>query len=374
VNPKTGREARVNRPRTWSNFDSAAGYYHEHPYLSNGIGFVFSQRDPFTGIDLDHCRDAQTGDTADWACEIIHAIGSYAEVSPSRTGVKIIIEGALPDIPGTRFKDKATGARIEIYNASRFFTTTGLRFPGTSRKIEKRQAELEELYAHLCPEDAPNPNTVIIGSSSALMAPWANVTDDDAELVRLACAARNGAKFSRLWNGDWTGYASHSEADMALSRILGHWTGYDLPRVDRLFQMSGLMRPKWDREDYRERTLNALKPTLRDSPAEALKAITVHIRSSSELLAAEKAKYARLKRRAAYERLIDLAWDFQVYHAGGDFPFGLPIVEKAVGCSRGEAWYLRRELCRRGTLVKTEEYYSVRDGIAQKFRFKALAS
>ncbi len=78
---------------------------------------------------------------------------------------------------------------------------------------------------------------------------------DDAELVRRATAAANGAKFARLWEGDTNGYATsgnegRSEADLALCSLLAFWCGPDEDRIDALFRRSGLMRPKWDERHY----------------------------------------------------------------------------------------------------------------------------
>jgi hypothetical protein len=79
----------------------------------------------------------------------------------------------------------------------------------------------------------------------------------DAELVARAQSARDGDKFSRLWAGDTSQYGDdHSRADPALCALLAFWTGCDPERMDRLFRQSGLMREKWDRSDYRERTIN----------------------------------------------------------------------------------------------------------------------
>jgi hypothetical protein len=80
---------------------------------------------------------------------------------------------------------------------------------------------------------------------------------DDEELVRRMFAARNGAAIERLWRGDWSGYASQSEADLALCSHLAFWAGGDPARIDRLFRRSGLYRAKWEREDYRSRTIEA---------------------------------------------------------------------------------------------------------------------
>ena len=60
---------------------------------------------------------------------------------------------------------------------------------------------------------------------------------------------------ARLWGGDASGYGSDpSRADLALCSRLARHTG-DAAQVDRLFRRSGLYRPKWERSDYRERTL-----------------------------------------------------------------------------------------------------------------------
>ncbi|MBC8236154.1 hypothetical protein H8E77_41940, partial [bacterium] len=50
---------------------------------------------------------------------------------------------------------------------------------------------------------------------------------------------------------------SHSEADLALCCLLTFWTGGDPDRIDKLFRQSGLYREKWEREDYRDDTINA---------------------------------------------------------------------------------------------------------------------
>jgi primase-polymerase (primpol)-like protein len=78
---------------------------------------------------------------------------------------------------------------------------------------------------------------------------------NDAELIERAVHAKNGAKFERLWKGDIADYPTHSHADMAFCCRLAYWTGNDAGRIDALFRQSGLYREKWEREDYRERTI-----------------------------------------------------------------------------------------------------------------------
>jgi hypothetical protein len=87
INPRTGREAKSNDRVTWGAFQVALARAQRDRLA--GIGFVFSARDPYAGVDLDRCREPQTGQLAPWAEEIIASLNSYAEVSPSGTGVKI---------------------------------------------------------------------------------------------------------------------------------------------------------------------------------------------------------------------------------------------------------------------------------------------
>lgn len=88
-------------------------------------------------------------------------------------------------------------------------------------------------------------------------APVPSITLDDAALVAKIRSGSQGAEFDRLWAGD-TGLqgGDHSAADAALLRILAYWTGRDAGRMDSLFRQSGLYRQKWERQDYRDRSID----------------------------------------------------------------------------------------------------------------------
>lgn len=75
------------------------------------------------------------------------------------------------------------------------------------------------------------------------------------EVVDLAQAAKGSEKFLNLWRAWEEGYASTSEADLALCCILAFWTGGDYHKIDKLFRLSDRMRPKWERKDYRHDTI-----------------------------------------------------------------------------------------------------------------------
>src|SRR5918994_1192976 len=78
----------------------------------------------------------------------------------------------------------------------------------------------------------------------------------DEEVIELAKGAKNAGKFEALWEGDTSGYASHSEADQALISLLAFYT-QDETQLDSLYRRSGLCREKWlKRSGYRRSTID----------------------------------------------------------------------------------------------------------------------
>lgn len=230
INPKNEKPASTTNPDTWGTYDEAVAAFNNNPSLA-GIGYVFAKEDPFVGIDLDHCRNAETGKIEEWAQKIINDFNSYTEVSPSGTGVHILIQGERGE-GGNRKGD------IEIYDKGRYFTLTGDRVPDTANTVEKRQEALGALVVETFgqPEPASVP-TVEVGEAQEVRS--------DEEVVEKARRAANGEKFKALWEGNWNAYNTQSEADLALCAHLAYWTERSPEQMDRLFRQSGLMRDKW---------------------------------------------------------------------------------------------------------------------------------
>jgi hypothetical protein len=238
-NARTGRMAKSNDPVTWSEFDVAVAAL-ERGY--DGIGFCLTTG--LVGADLDGCRPHGTDEP--WAAEIIGELNSYSEVSPSGTGVRVIVKGSLPDGPREKdFKDRDHHG-IGLYDAARgrYLTMTGMRIGGNGA-IAERTAELRRIHARLFP---PKPKSKPKAMTGSVLS--------DSDVIERAQKAKDGGKFSRLWNGQWEGhYASQSEADLALCMKLAFWTQRDAGRIDALFRQSGLMRDKWERADYCNATI-----------------------------------------------------------------------------------------------------------------------
>jgi len=244
--PGSTQFASTTDPDTWRSFTAAREAATE---LSvDGLGFVFTSDDPLVGIDLDDCRDPDTATPTPWAADVIETLESYTEVSPSGAGYHILVTGELPD-------GRNRAGDLEVYDRSRFFTVTGDHVATTPDHVAARGDALATLVeaelsapAPTTEGDAPETDTdeMVADASSGNAA----VPIPDDELLERARDAANGDKFSRLWTGSTTGYESHSEADLALCRMLAFWTGGDATRVDRLFRRSGLYRDKWDAVHY----------------------------------------------------------------------------------------------------------------------------
>jgi hypothetical protein len=248
INAVTGGPAKSDDPSTWADFQTALEGYVR--LGCDGIGMCRTGDYIFAELDGALDDDDRLLDFP-WASKIYDAVKgrAYMEKSPSGTGIHIVTRGALP--PGRRQFDEPgqTHCGYAFYDKNRYFTFTGWGV-AESGPIQDLTEELTKLYAELFPLKA--------GLNGNGHRPTLSLSLSDEELLKRARRAENGSKFSQLWSGDITGYASQSEADLALCRHLAFWTGKDSGRMDTLFRQSGLCRPKWlGREDYRGRTIAA---------------------------------------------------------------------------------------------------------------------
>ena len=309
IDSKTGRRASTTNPKTWTSFEEAVKTYLEKrdEWHLAGIGFVFFDADEFVGIDLDNCRDPETGRIEEWAQRIIRRVGSYAEISPSGRGVKIIAKG--PRLERGRTREMGEGGRkLEIYSRRRFFTITGWHLEGTPTEVRDATEAIEALMAELFPPKTPQRNSN------------EEMDTGDERLPRWAATASE-LKLRLLQKGQWQqlGYPSQSEADLAWCAALAHKTAGDEKRIDELFRQSGLMRPKWDEvhsadgRTYGEMTIRkALRP--KDELAAGLCEQAINRLKTSSLPPNPKAKTKAADTRtepndtAVLIALLQIAW------------------------------------------------------------------
>ena len=218
-------------PSTWRPFADALAAV----TLGKGDALWYAL-DPESGIvavDLDKCRDPESGVLLPFARAFVALLDSYTEVSPSGTGVHVYLRATKPS-------DECKRGLVECYDRARFMSMTGDRLEGTPSTIEPRQAEIEAFFTLAFPPKQAAP----AARETSTPAP---VTLDDAELLKRMFGASNGAAIRALWEGSTTAHdGNDSSADLALNNHLAYWTGKDAARMDRLFRSSSLMRPKWD--------------------------------------------------------------------------------------------------------------------------------
>lgn len=235
VSPHTLLNASSTNPVTWSSYATALKLFRRNELFA-GIGFVFAASDPYAGIDLDNCRNKETGELDLWALEFVRFIDSYTEVSPSGMGLKVFIRAKLID-KKNHFEFR--GHEIEVYDRSRYFAVTGERIEQSVEAINDRQKVLEFLLP-----DEPTPNIKnVIRSEDALAAKVDAIPDE--ELLHKLKHSAQGEKFTQLMAGSTTGYSGYFAASGALCTMLAAWTRLNRERIDRLYRTSGLFEETW---------------------------------------------------------------------------------------------------------------------------------
>ena len=230
-----------------------------------GVGFFFTPADPFFFIDLDKCLNPDDATWSPVAMDVMSKLpGAAIEVSQSGRGLHIFGKGVSP---AHGCKNIPLG--LEMYTEGRFVALTGTNAVGDAGL--DLSAYLPALVIGYFP---------INGGSTAGPIEWTEepvpewTTLSDSEILAKALATQSAgavfggkSNFQALWEGDEDalmqsypdneGSRSYdgSSADAALAQHLAFWTGKNCEHILRLMKTSGLVRDKWDREDYLIRTI-----------------------------------------------------------------------------------------------------------------------
>ena len=258
------KNASSTKPATWGTFADASAAYERHPPAAgdvpmpsdpnevghdglDGVGLVLTPENNVTGVDLDHALNAD-GKPRPWAVPILERFaGTYIERSPSGTGLRIFCYGKKPS------PELSKVGNVEIYDGrakngaqgGRYLTVTGHRY-GDARDLKDQQDAVTWLYQTYLVEPKEKAKAERRQDKTAPRGETATPSLDDAALLERMFGSKSGAAIRVLWGGDTSEHASESEANLALASHLLWWCNYDAARADRLFRLSGLMRPKWD--------------------------------------------------------------------------------------------------------------------------------
>jgi uncharacterized protein (DUF927 family) len=242
MDPDTSFTIDDKLPGHWQTFEETVALYIAGK--GDGIAYCFSESDPFTGIDLDGCRDPETGDISPAAAEIIATIFSYWEISPSEAGMKGICRAVLP----AGYSSSGTlpdGTGIEVYDRQRMFALTGAVLDGYEHIVEAQDAINEICTRHirkktleLVSRDAVPPELPAPDFDVALIAELT-----DSEILEAICSAVNGAEFQHLWAGG--NGPDDSAGDLLVAQRLSSYTNGDVDRIKSMMSCCPRARRKY---------------------------------------------------------------------------------------------------------------------------------
>ncbi|MCF7977640.1 MAG: DUF927 domain-containing protein [Chromatiaceae bacterium] len=133
ISPRTGKSNWSIGAEFCTDFETARDYAERNGL--QGVGFLLVEGCGVSGIDLDHCRDPQTGELSDLAQSVIDTADTYFEVSPGLSGVRGFFLGGFGGHIGNNHEKG-----VEFYepNGNRFLTVTGDHIEETPFAIETR--------------------------------------------------------------------------------------------------------------------------------------------------------------------------------------------------------------------------------------------
>lgn len=255
-----------NDPEAWTTFEHAKACA-EMAGPKHAVGFFLRDEDPFFFVDLDNCLNPDGSGWSAVALDIMAMLsGSAVEVSQSGQGLHIIGTGASPE-----HVCKNTALGLEMYTGKRFIALTGTNAVG-SAAVNMTTSLPAVVNKYFTAGKAKPLQEWTAGPVPDYAGPL-----DDVQLIERALNSRSAAasfggsaSFADLWEcntdalaeaypddviGAGTRAFDASSADAALAQHLAFWTGKDCARILHIMWQSGLVREKWDREDYLQRTI-----------------------------------------------------------------------------------------------------------------------
>lgn len=239
--PRTGRRADPTAP--CCDYDTAQAFF-EYGGEYDGIGFTFTEDNPFTFIDLDHCCD-EAGELTPFAQEVADMFADcYAEMSQSEEGLHIICIGSVPRA--------VKRDEIEIYSCKRYCAMTGNAI--NHNEPQEAQERLTRLFNTYKTKEAPNePQT------SAEDRLYRRVSANG--IIEVIKHSRQGEKFMRLHEGNLQGYESPSNAVQAYIDILNHFTAGDEEIITEVLKQGYFATTKHAGADYIARSIRKAQRT-----------------------------------------------------------------------------------------------------------------
>jgi Family of unknown function (DUF5906) len=138
------RKAATTISNTWSSYRDCVTAFNRGGFDGLGLCLLGSG---FAAFDVDKCRDKETGDLKSNSWNLLERCDSYAEVTPSGTGIRII---GLSNGGEKRHKKYPVGdgVSVEIYRkAERYITITGLPLDHYDKPLVNVDDAIDEVYS-----------------------------------------------------------------------------------------------------------------------------------------------------------------------------------------------------------------------------------
>lgn len=252
------RHASTQDPASWDSFGAAMGAVVAAE--ADGAGYVLRDDPDHIFLDLDNCRDPATGALADWALRLVEEANSYAEVTPSGRGLRIIGINESLRAPVHRRVAMPEGGSVEIFHrCPRYVTVSGRLLreaPDALRSICDVAADLLLLAqpAAVTAPDAPAPraNPDAAGSPNDIASALAQIPNPDLpwdEWSRIGMAVWRASAGNAAGLAAWTAWSAKSakHQDDACQERWQHWFRSPPDRIGfaSLYRLARLANPLW---------------------------------------------------------------------------------------------------------------------------------
>lgn len=243
------KPAKSNDKSTWHSYEECMKALSRN--IGDGLGFFLG--DGYIGIDIDKVSDEMMEymvdkDAKSMTADFLRGISTYAEVSPSKTGLHFIGKGY---VPGERKRYK----NLEIYDEGRFFTVTGNVIKDKDRShIKPIEQELLPLYQKYMPaignqseyKEKRNEKEKKSTRENPFKQRYGKSSNDVLELLfEKGYFHYTGEDLRRIYYGNYESYfTSQSEADFFMLQRLLYYTS-NIEKAISLMESSGLKREKW---------------------------------------------------------------------------------------------------------------------------------
>ena len=254
--------AKSDDPATWIKWANAQKIAASPSFTAGaingmcGVG-VFLGQDTLSGevlfgIDADTCIDPTTGKLTPWAAALREAVPTYAEISPSGTGIKLfgrmtpadaaLVQAAIGGKLGSQWKLPGSNhpPGIELYLGKRYFALTGKLWPGAPHEIRLLSADdVLRIVREIGPSLKPGAGKP---SAKAPRRPKANgggngahvehAGDGGGAVAKLDAWAAFNPKVERLVAGDLSDLHADRSASAVAWRLAGFCKDAGLSEAD----------------------------------------------------------------------------------------------------------------------------------------------